>query len=64
MKNFLKQVKTKIFKRPLSFEIVLFILVVAVLLFKFKVESKNNIPKGDFGPSPYDKHLEKSGLDE
>lgn len=61
MKRFLKLIKEKLFNKPSSTELILVIVVVAVFVLKLKSEPKNNVPVGDFGPSPYTKHLESSG---
>lgn len=44
----------KLLKKISSTEVVLFVLVVSLLIFKFSCD-KPKVPVGDFGPSPHEK---------
>lgn len=65
MKIFLKKMREKSFKKPSATELVLLVAIVLMIFFKFIPNQKResfSFPdaRGDYGPSPYSKHLESS----
>jgi len=57
VKNFLKKIKEHFLLRTPVSEMILIVVVVALIVFKYAGDKSSARPVGDYGPSPYEKHI-------
>lgn len=58
VKNFLKKLKYNFLLKTTKSEMILLVVVIALIVFKYSDKtSTSKLPVGDYGPSPYETHI-------